>query len=121
MPQGTERKRLLLVEDDPLVRDVLVLMMEDEELDVTAAPSAPQALELLIASDGKRFDVVLCDCLLPDGGPATLLEAARRLGIPVVMTSGDVKQAEKAASGHAFLAKPFTKAALLDAIQAALR
>jgi FixJ family two-component response regulator len=32
-----------------------------------------------------------------------------------------VKQAEKAASGHAFLAKPFTKAALLDAIQAALR
>ena len=120
MAQSTEHRRLLVVEDDPLVRDVLVLMME-EELDVTATQSATQALELLTASNGTRFDVILCDCLLPDGGPGLLLEAAERLGIPVVMTSGDLKQADKAATGHTFLAKPFTKAALLDAIRAVLR
>jgi CheY-like chemotaxis protein len=120
MAEQTGQKRLLVIEDDSLVRDVLVLMME-EELDVTASQSAAHALALLTAAGGARFDVMLCDCLLPDGGPDRLLEAADRLGIPVVMTSGDLKQADRVAPGRVFLAKPFSKAALIEAIEAVLR
>jgi CheY-like chemotaxis protein len=121
MAEQTEQRRVLVVEDDPLVRDVLVLMLEEEAAEVTASHCAVHALGLLTDPAGPGFDVVVCDCLLPDGRPDRLLEAADRLRVPVVMTSGDLKQAAMVAPGRIFLAKPFTKTALTEAIEAVLR
>jgi CheY-like chemotaxis protein len=58
-----ERKpRVLVVDDDALVRKALIASLEDE-CEVAEAASASEALERF--DDNDRFDVILCDLLMP--------------------------------------------------------
>ena len=56
----SERKdgRILVVDDEPGMRDMLRLVLEKEGYRVRAAASAEAALEVL---EGEAFEVVLCD------------------------------------------------------------
>ena len=55
------RARVLLVDDEPLIAGALQRALGDYEIDVAA--SAQDALNRLLA--GERFDVILCDLLMP--------------------------------------------------------
>jgi CheY-like chemotaxis protein/anti-sigma regulatory factor (Ser/Thr protein kinase) len=62
-PVSTPRRgRILIVDDDEMVGKVLQRLFKPEH-DVTAFASAEVALERLIA--GERFDVILCDLMMP--------------------------------------------------------
>jgi two-component system CheB/CheR fusion protein len=60
-PAALGRPRVLLVEDDDLIREALEILLS-ERLDVTAAESAEKALERFVAG---RFDVLVTDLGLP--------------------------------------------------------
>lgn len=57
------RARILVLDDDPGVSQGLKLMLGDEH-EVLSAPSVEAALPLLLA-EPLRFDVVLCDLMMP--------------------------------------------------------
>ena len=73
---GFQRARVLVVDDDHLVRSVLVHMLRPDH-DVVEASGGNQALELLERDDD--FDVILCDLMMPDGDGVMLYEALNRV------------------------------------------
>jgi CheY-like chemotaxis protein len=60
---GASRSRVLIVDDDPLVGTSLRRVLSRDH-DVIVDVSAKDALSRL--RDGERFDVVLCDLMMPD-------------------------------------------------------
>jgi two-component system, NtrC family, response regulator AtoC len=101
--------RLLLLEDESLLRRRMVAHLETLGVDVTAAKSLAEARELLLSLD---FDFALLDVNLPDGSSLSLLE--QRIIPPnvitVVMTAeGRVAGAVEAMRAGAadYLVKPF--------------
>lgn len=111
--------RLLLIEDDALVRETIALMLEDA-FDVTSVETAASALAMLQDVDNQQPNILLLDCLLPEGKLDLLLAEADLRGIPVVLTSGDPRQAELQPGARPFLRKPFSRTAALDTLTKAL-
>jgi len=81
--------RVLLVDDEDSVRDVLVRILEWWGLDVTAADSGAAAYEVFEA-DPQRFDVVITDQTMPQMSGASLARKilAVRPKLPVILCSG---------------------------------
>jgi two-component system, chemotaxis family, CheB/CheR fusion protein len=84
---------ILVIEDDPDVRDLLEVFLKDEGHEVTTAPDGPAALDLV-----KRGvvgpDLILVDYNLPsgmDGARATaLLREEMHRPVPAIMLTGDI-------------------------------
>jgi CheY-like chemotaxis protein len=66
------RGRVLVVDDDGLVAHALALVLRDEN-DVSVTTDAEEALEKLAA--GERYDVILCDLMMPGMSGQELYEA----------------------------------------------
>jgi len=83
--------RLLLVEDDQSLREMLTEYLTEEGFEVVAASDGRAALEAF-ASQGP-FDVVLTDHQLPHVSGLDLLAELRRQGqtVPVVVMSGNLQ------------------------------
>lgn len=114
---GRRRPRLLVVEDDASLRDLLDIHLR-ETFDVTCVSDLDQALHALSAA---RVDIVLLDRNLPDSqGPGTLDRLRRSAGrarVVVMTAEGSDPEAESLRSGAAdFIAKPFD----LDVLDARL-
>lgn len=110
----SDRPHILVVEDDPLVCEVLVAAL-DEEYTTTQVGTSREALECLL--DG-RFDLMLLDCTLPDGMDSRLVPKADQRGVPIILMSGDPARMERlSGQPRPFVAKPFSIAALLASIE----
>lgn len=55
--------KILLVEDEKSMSNIIVYNLEDEDYDVTLAENGSQALELF---DKERFDLIILDIMLPE-------------------------------------------------------
>jgi PAS domain S-box-containing protein len=117
-------RRVLVVEDDPDVRELMVELLEGFGYDVFAAESGPGALTLL--DGGLAVDLVVSDVLMPDGlsGFQLAREIRRRSPrLPIVLTSGMTDPAYTAADAMLdlpILRKPYRCEALQQAIEAVL-
>lgn len=111
--------KILLVEDEPLIREIMAEVLEEEGFDVTATCTADEAA-ILLAENG--FAVLLTDVTMPgsiDG--IGLAEHAREVhpGLPVVFVSGrpdSEVRARRFAGPVAFFAKPYDIATLVCAV-----
>lgn len=88
--------RIVIAEDDPLLREGLALLLRAEGLDVVA--TAPDAADFLVAIDTHKPDVAIVDVRMPpthtDEGIVAAVEARRRLpGLAVLVLSAYVEQA----------------------------
>jgi CheY-like chemotaxis protein len=113
--------RVLLVEDDPLMRRMLARLLHWWSLDVVEAFDGPAALERFQEQDG-RFDVVLLDIMLPRLSGVEVARAilGGRPGLPIVACSAAFEPsivAELKSLGVVqCLEKPFHADALHDAL-----
>ncbi|HSI59567.1 MAG TPA: ATP-binding protein, partial [Ideonella sp.] len=86
--------RVLLVEDDPVYRMLLQHAFVQAGIDVVPVNSLRQARNQL---QRNRFDLVLCDAHLGDGGPAELLPDLQPprgdAGLPLIVMSGHLDEA----------------------------
>lgn len=117
----TRGMRVLLVEDDPIVGNMVSAALEDMGYRVVRTAHAAEALAVL-SSDG-HVDLLFSDIVMPGNmsGLDLAQEARRRRpGLPVVLTTGyseDVARAE----GMRVLRKPYRIAALVETLEAAFR
>ena len=117
-----QRPRVLVVDDDAAMREMLVGMLECAGFDAEAALDADAAL---FALQRRPFAAVICDIHMPSRDGFSLARALRwvRGSTPLVlMTSfgGAHTRAESQRSGAgAFLSKPFSSVQLRDAIDEA--
>ena len=116
--------RLLLVEDEPEIRDFLEQPLADAGYEVDAAKDGRTAIQL---ASGKKYDVLIVDLGLPDQDGIDLILQLRRSGIssPVLILSARrsaddrVKGLEQ--GGDDYLTKPFALAELLARLRNLLR
>jgi CheY-like chemotaxis protein len=109
---GRGEERVLVVEDEEMVRAMACRSLEEYGYTVLAAADGRAALDLL-ASQEEQVDLILCDIVMPGlSGPAleaALAEAAPR--VPVVFMSGyprhDVTRRQLVPHGAPFIQKPF--------------
>ena len=116
---GRNRLRVLLVEDSPDIREVFILLLRAEDIDVVATDNGREATDLAARWD---FDVVLTDLGLPDiPGDVVIrriLAAARRRPRIIVITGYDepfVTRARQAGADFVFN-KPVLWATVKSAI-----
>ena len=119
---GTRMPRIiLLVEDDPVVRHVVRLLLELEGDVVLEAKDGEEALKILAGHDGP-LDLLLTDVMMPGLSGAEVCEKVRvaRPGLPTLFVSGFYPEAvfpnQRLPEGSAFLAKPFMPEELMDAV-----
>jgi len=121
---GPTRARVLLVEDDPLLRRVLRRSLSRDGFEVMTARDGREALEQLEGHADWPIDILVTDVVMPHvSGPElarTLRE--RRPELPVVFCSGHHTETliEEIAPPVEALAKPMSHGALLEAMQSVL-
>ncbi|HLI75691.1 MAG TPA: response regulator [Acidobacteriaceae bacterium] len=110
--------RVLVLDDDPVARDLLDALLSLEGYRVTLAASGADALEILAA--GEKFEVVLTDLQMPNLGGNALVETLRKAMSPETLLIGmsaseGSEEALRALDG--FLPKPFDPPALQAVIE----
>ncbi len=122
--QLSQARRVLVVEDNRDVRELVVELLEDMGYATFTAENGPEALHLL--DSGTVVDVVLSDVLMPGGlsGFQLAREIRGRLPhLPIVLTSGMTRLPgveEDALQDQMILRKPYRFEDLAQAIEATL-
>ncbi|MGE3333399.1 MAG: ATP-binding protein [Rhodospirillaceae bacterium] len=110
-------KRILVVDDDPLVLVNTVVMLEELGHAAVEARDAESALQMLAGDNG--FDLVITDHAMPGmtGMELARLLAADRPQLPVLLVSGYADVPDAPGAPVVRLGKPFTLEQLSDAVQ----
>jgi len=112
--------RVLLVDDEELVRKLVAEQLQDAGYDVLAAPNGIEALTLLAA--GESVDAVITDLSMPGMDGLAVIRAVRKRypGLPALLLTGYAGDGSALAVGGAvggafsLLRKPVTGAQLID-------
>jgi CheY-like chemotaxis protein len=113
------RRRVLLVDDDPLVADLMSDVLTDAGCEVISLSSAEQALEYMEVAKSD-LDAVISDFRLPGLTGLAVIERARKRWprvIPIVL-SGDVVDPKLLGPGIKLLRKPVSSENLAQALTA---
>jgi CheY-like chemotaxis protein len=115
----TDAGRILLVEDDTAIREVLAEALRGEGFEVTCASNGAEALRRL--GDGATTPgVILLDLMMPVMDGWSFRAAQRRdprlTDIPVVVLSADAEGTLANLAPAAFLAKPYDLDRLLAVV-----
>ena len=127
LPQlsAADGQTILVVEDNPLVRRLTVLRVEELGFKVIEADSGPAAVKIL--ESGEPIDIVFTDIVMSGGMSG--LELARwiretRPGLRVVLTTGFAEEIARGEDARDLklniLRKPYNQAQLIRAFQEAL-
>ncbi len=123
---GHQSGAILIVEDDPSVREMLALLLENEGHRTTTAEDGRKALELA-ARRAIRPDLVVSDYNLPKGLNGLQVVAGLRETLdhemPAIILTGDISTdtlREIAQGGHLHLNKPVKAKELMDLIRRCL-
>ena len=118
-------KRVLLVEDEASIREMVALNLKMAGWEVVEAPSAERALELM--HGGERCDAALLDIMLPGMDGLSLCETIRRddsdIGIIIVSAKGQESDKIRGLSIGAddYITKPFSVSELIARLEALTR
>ena len=113
---------ILVLEDDEIIRSLMVDVLEDFGALVTSFPSADEGMIYLERGDDP-VDLIVSDIQMPgllNGYDLSRVVAHRWPSLPVVLTSGNTAMAEQLGSTVRFLPKPWSTERLLDCVQQAL-
>jgi cyclic di-GMP phosphodiesterase len=116
-----DRRRILIVDDDPLIRDVVRAVLEDQSFELSEAVDGLEAVQVAVE---HRPDIVLLDVMMPRMNGYDVCRHLRRdpntAGTIVVMLSALDTVAAKdeglSAGADSYLVKPFSPLELLATV-----
>ncbi|HDQ44993.1 MAG TPA: sigma-54-dependent Fis family transcriptional regulator [bacterium] len=107
---GAEQKRILVVDDEDVIRELLFEMLQRKSYTVETAPTGKAALQM---AEEKAYDLIVSDIRLPDVSGMKILDRLKKkqpdLGIILITAYGSIKNAVRAMKQGAFdyITKPF--------------
>ncbi|MBN8549237.1 MAG: response regulator [Deltaproteobacteria bacterium] len=123
------QKRILIVDDDPMIRSLVQAILEGEGYQVVAADDGPKGIEILDSEPRPiNFALVVLDVMMPGMNGLDVLTRMRihshTQKLPVCMLTGEDK-AEDIMAGYSvgadyYITKPFTRQQLLYGINLVL-
>ena len=121
---NTYKSRVLVIDDEPDIRELLSVTLTRMDLDCTAAESVQQARNLL---SKQRFDLCLTDMRLPDGNGIDLVRHTQKrhpeMPVAVITAYGNVDSAVEALKAGAFdfVSKPVNLDDLRQLVTSAIK
>ena len=118
------RRCILVIEDDPAIRQSIVLALQSQRYDVIEVGRADEGLETAIRAD---CDLVLLDLILPGGHGLEVLQAIResRSTLPVIVLTALGSEDDRVRGldqgADDYVVKPFSARELLARVEAVLR
>ncbi|MGI6524295.1 MAG: response regulator [Bdellovibrionota bacterium] len=120
------RKRILIVDDDPLIRGLLKVILEEATFEVVQAEDGLIAASFLDAEPRPLdFCLLILDVVMPNMNGLELLTRLRSQShtkdIPVLFLTGEEKaddiMARYSVGADYYITKPFTRQQLLHGIK----
>lgn len=117
--------RILITDDEEAMRSLVARAIALDGHEVLTAADGGEALDLIVAEDG-RFDLLLTDIKMPvmDGIALALATARDYPKLPILLMTGYADQRERASGLEAIIldvvTKPFSIAEIRAAVAAAL-
>ncbi|MFP3977041.1 phosphate regulon transcriptional regulator PhoB [Marinobacter sp. KMM 10035] len=119
-------KTVLIVDDEPAIREMIVVALEMADYECLEASDAPEAHALIV---DRQPDIILLDWMLPG---TSGIELARRLkkeettsDIPIIMLTAKVEEDNKIRGleigADDYITKPFSPRELVARLKAVLR
>jgi DNA-binding response OmpR family regulator len=115
--------RILIVEDDPVIVEVIAQRLEHDGYETEGYALGREALEAISRSD---FDLVILDIMLPDiDGISVCREIRRKSNIPIIMVTGRGDKLDRVVGlevgADDYVVKPFMSDELIARVRAHLR
>jgi two-component system OmpR family response regulator len=115
----TFKASVLLVEDDPSVREVLCEALERAGYKCDCLGTFKEALDSLVAGE---HDLMVADVRLPDGMGYDLMGPARDLGRKVMLITGHFGEMDSVVgTAESYLFKPFALETFIAEVERQLR
>jgi two-component system OmpR family response regulator len=114
---------ILVIDDDPSIRELVVEYLGDNDLRVSAAASGREMFEVI---DREAIDLVLLDLKLPGEDGMQLARILReRASVPIIFLTGRNEEADRVMGlelgADDYVTKPFSPRELLARVRAVLR
>ncbi len=127
----SKNHRLLVVEDEDLIREMLVLALEEEGYEVSIAADGQSALNTLYRSEPLStdfpFDLIVLDIMLPQVNGLDLCRILRQQGnpVPILILSAKGSETDRVlgleVGADDYLTKPFSMREFIARCRALLR
>ncbi len=116
--------KVLIVDDDPNIREVISVLLSSEGYDVDAAENGQVAVAKVEA--GGVYDIICLDIMMPDmDGIEVCSRIRRKSNVPVLFLTAKSQDKDKveaySTGGDDFLVKPFSQTELLMKIKSLIR
>jgi len=114
------RKRVLVVDDEPSIGNILRIKLRLSGFDVTTTTSGAEAIELVRT---QQPDIVLLDVLMPDVTGMDVLDRVRTFSqVPIIVFTGrpEIAQFALKIGANDYIAKPFNPDLLVEKIRSVL-
>lgn len=118
-----EKSVILIVDDNPEIREVVSVLLEGEGFLVEEAANGRAALEKI---EKNIYDLILLDVMMPGlNGYQTCVEIRRRSNVPILFLSARTQVEDKtlgfSSGGDDYLPKPFSYQELISRVKALVR
>ena len=119
------KETILLVEDEPLLRELARFILQDYKYQVLEAGTGNEALKVWEAHEGE-IDLLLTDMVMPDGMTGRELAAElrkRKPSLKIIYTSGyseEIMGGELTLNETRFLQKPYAPPVLAETVRECL-
>ncbi|WP_248748598.1 response regulator [Pseudomonas sp. MWU15-20650] len=113
---------ILVLEDDEIIRSLMVDVLEEFGAHVISFPSADEGM-IFLERDDETVDLIVSDIQMPgllNGYDLSRVVAHRWPSMPVLLTSGNTALASQLGGSVRFLPKPWSTERLLECVQLAL-
>lgn len=119
-----EQKKVLIVDDEPDIREILELLLKSNGYEVFSSADGVTALNIL--KENPSTDLIILDVMMPHEDGITVLKKIREFSkIPALFLTAKIQESDKAeayaSGGDDYLTKPFSQNELLMKVNSLIR